>query len=70
MNSKEFYNIIEKIVKEKKITYMDAIIWYCDENEIDLSTIRPIVSKNLKSKISIEAQDLNFLPKQGKLPGV
>lgn len=70
MNSKEFYNIIEKIVKEKKITYMDAIIWYCDENEIDLSTIKPIVSKNLKSKISIEAQDLNFLPKQGKLPGV
>jgi hypothetical protein len=70
MNSKEFYNTIEKIVKEKKITYMDAIIWYCDENEIDLSTIKPIVSKNLKSKISIEAQDLNFLPKQGKLPGV
>ena len=56
MNSKEFYNTIEKIVKEKKITYMDAIIWYCDENEIDLSIIKPIVSKNLKSKISIEGK--------------
>jgi len=68
MNSKEFYNTIEKIVKEKKITYMDAVIWYCEQNDIDLATVGPLISKNLKSKISIEAQDLNFLPKQGKLP--
>lgn len=68
MNSKEFYNIIENIVKEKRISYMDAIVWYCDNNDIDTGTVGPLISKNLKSKLRIEAQDLNYLPKTGKLP--
>jgi len=68
MNSKEFYNIIEGIVKEKRITYMDAVVWYCEKNDIDTGTVGPLISKNLKSKIEIEAQDLNYLPKTGKLP--
>jgi len=68
MNSKEFYNIIEGIVKEKRISYMDAVLWYCDENEIDTANVGPLISKNLKSKIEIEAQELNWLPKTGKLP--
>jgi|TARA_R110000823_G_C15826043_1_gene489779 hypothetical protein len=68
MNSKEFYQTIEGVVKEKKISYMDAVVWYCDENDIDTATVGPLVSKNLKDKISIEAQTLNWLPKTGKLP--
>ena len=32
MNSKEFSLKIESIVKEKKISHMDAVVWYCDEN--------------------------------------
>ena len=36
MNSKEFSLIIEGVVKDKRpITYMDAIIWYCEENKIE-----------------------------------
>jgi hypothetical protein len=70
MNSKEFYNIIESIVKEKRITYMDAVIWYCDKNDIDTANVGSLISKNLKSKIEIEAQELNYFPKTGKLPGV
>ena len=68
MNSKEFYQTIEGVVKEKKISYMDAVVWYCDENDIDTATVGPLVSKNLKDKISIEAQTLNWLPTTGKLP--
>tara|TARA_R110002126_G_scaffold265389_1_gene408559 strand:- start:123 stop:332 length:210 start_codon:yes stop_codon:yes gene_type:complete len=68
MNSKEFYQTIEGVVKEKKISYMDAVVWYCNENDIDTATVGPLVSKNLKDKISIEAQTLNWLPKTGKLP--
>jgi len=68
MNSKEFYQTIEGVVREKKISYMDAVVWYCNENDIDTATVGPLVSKNLKDKISIEAQTLNWLPKTGKLP--
>ena len=50
MNSKEFSLKIEAVVKEKKITYMDAVINYCEENDIDISTVSPLVNKSLKEK--------------------
>ena len=70
MNSKEFSLKIEGIVKEKKITYMDAVILYCEENEIDTSTVAPLVSKSLKEKIQVEATNLKMLkiPRCGVLP--
>ena len=46
MNSKEFSLKIESIVKEKRISYMDAVILYCEENDIDLETAKPLVSKS------------------------
>ncbi len=69
MNSKEFSLEIEKIVQSKKgITYMDAVLKYCEDNEIDPSTVAPMINKTLKDKITIEAQNLNYLPKTGQLP--
>ena len=69
MNSKEFSLEIQKIVKEKRdLTYMDAVIWYCEQNDIEISTVNPLISKTLKQKIELEAQKLNFLPKTGVLP--
>jgi hypothetical protein len=69
MNSKEFSLQIEKIVQEKKgMSYMDAILKYCDENDIDPSTVAPMLTKALKDKITIEAQNLNYIPKTGQLP--
>ena len=69
MNSKEFSLEIEKIVQDKKgISYMDAILKYCEENELDPGTVAPMITKTLKDKITIEAQNLNYLPKTGQLP--
>jgi hypothetical protein len=70
MNSKEFSLEIEKIVKEKRISYMDAVLWYCEQNDIDPGTVSSLVSKSLKEKIKVEAVDLRLLntPKGGVLP--
>jgi len=70
MNSKEFSLKIEEIVREKRISYMDAVVWYCDNNDIDTSTVGPMINKSLKEKIKIEAQERNMVkfPKSGKLP--
>ena len=69
MNSKEFSLEIEKIVQTKKgISHMDAVLKYCEDNEIDPGTVAPLISKTLKDKITIEAQNLNYLPKTGQLP--
>jgi len=71
MNSKEFSLMIEGIVKEKRpITYMDAIVWYCEENKIEIETVTRLISKNLKEKIKAEALDANLLKekKTARLP--
>ena len=70
MTSKEFSLKIENIVKEKKISHMDAVVWYCDQNGLDTSQVSSLISKSLKEKIQLEATNLRMLkiPKCGQLP--
>ena len=71
MNSKEFSLIIEGVVKDKKpITYMDAILWYCEQNQIEVESVGRLISKSLKEKIQVEASKANLIkiPETGKLP--
>ena len=65
----KFALIIENMVKEKKIGYMDAILEYCMKHEIDPSNTKSMINKTLKEKVAYEAQNLNMLKeKVAKLP--
>ena len=71
MNSKEFSLIIEGVVKDKRpITYMDAIIWYCEQNQIEVESVGRLISKALKEKIQVEASKANLIKVEqtGNLP--
>ena len=65
---KTFCMNIENIVKEKKISHMDAVLWYCEKEGLELEGISPLISKALKEKIENNARELNFLPKTAQLP--
>ena len=71
MNSKEFSLIIEGVVRDKKpITYMDAILWYCEDQKLEVESVGRLISKALKEKIQVEASKANLIkiPETGKLP--
>ena len=69
MNAKQFSFKIEEIKRNNgDMTYMDAILHYCDENKIDPAEVGKYISKSLKEKITIEAQGLNLIEKGGTLP--
>jgi len=71
MNSKEFSLIIEGVVKDKRpISYMDAILWYCEQNQIEVESVGRLISKALKEKIQVEASRANLIKVEqtGKLP--
>ena len=69
MNSKEFSLIIEDIVKKhKELSYVDAIVKYCEENNIEIETTARLITKQLKEKIQHQSQQLNLL--KGGKPGV
>ena len=66
--AKSFSLQIEEIVKEKNITHMDAVLWYCEKDGLEPDGLGSLISKGLKEKIEANARDLNFLPKQAQLP--
>lgn len=66
----EFSLYIEQIVKDKKLSYMDAVLEYCKENYLEPADIAKLVNKSLKEKIALDMQELNYLPKTAKLDDV
>lgn len=70
-SSQTFSEEIEKIVKENKdMKYIDAIVFFCEENNVDIESIPKLLSKPLKERLKCEAIDLNLLKKtsRAKLP--
>ena len=62
MNSKEFSLIIEGVVKDlRPISYLDAIVHYCEKEKIEIETVSRLISKSLKEKIQAEAINANLL---------
>ena len=47
---------------------MDAVLWYCQKEGLEIEGISPLISKALREKIEADARELNFLPRQAKLP--
>jgi len=63
----EFSLYIEQIVRDKRITYMDAVLEYCKENYLEPDDIASLINKSLKDKIEMDFRELNYLPKQAQL---
>lgn len=68
--SKNLLNEIEKVVVEKKLTYIEAVVYYCEETGLEVEVAGTLIKNNpkLKALIQEEAEDLHYLPKTGKLP--
>jgi len=66
----KFAEDIEQLVLTTKMNYIDAIVQYCEDNEIELESVGKLVNKPLKEKIKFVATELNYMKKtsKGKLP--
>jgi len=69
-SASDFVLEIEMIVKEKHCEYMDAIMIYCERNNMEVETVADIIKHNsiLKAKLQIEAESLNMMKKISRLP--
>lgn len=67
----EFIVEIETIVKNKGVEYLDAVLLYCESHNIEVEMVASIIKQNsfLKSKIQIEAENLNMVKRtSARLP--
>ena len=70
VSKEKFAEEIESFVLRTQMNYIDAIVEYCEINNIEVDTIGKMISKPLKEKIKYDATELNFLKRttRAKLP--
>ena len=63
-------NIETLVLENKEMNYIDAIVHFCEQNNIDIESVPKLISKPLKEKIKCDAQELNFMKRtsRAKLP--
>ena len=69
IDTKAFSMKIEKLVMEKNIPYMEAVVHYCEKNNIEVETAAKLINNKIKQMIGLEASDLNMMKEKiNKLP--
>ena len=67
MNRAKFSKMIEVEVREKKLTWIDAVVEVCEMTNMEPEDVKKFISPVIKEKIEAEAMKLNYLPKQNEL---
>ena len=70
LTPQKFAMEIEKIVANDELNYIDAILHYCETNNIEVESITKLISKPLKERLKWDATRLNFMKatSRAKLP--
>jgi len=69
-NSFFFVEEIEKICSTKNVEYIDAVVMWCEKNNLEVEVVAGWIKKDpvMKSKIQAEAENLNVLKRGARLP--
>ena len=60
---------LDKMVRDKKITYMEAILKYTNDVDCEIEMVAKMLNKQIKDKIEAEAYELNMMKdRSSKLP--
>ena len=52
---------IEMVASDLKVSYMDAIVWYCEKHELEIETAAKMINTKIKETIAMEASKLNLM---------
>ena len=68
MTQSKFTALVENRVKDSSglINYIEAVTSICEELEIDVTTVKKLISKPLKDKIQWDAARLNYIKRTSK----
>ena len=68
LSKQKFTRMIEDTVARTKLSYIDAIVHICEQNQMEIEDVKKYISDPIKEKIEGEAKRLNFLPRGNELP--
>jgi hypothetical protein len=66
----DFIKDIDLLVNDFQLDYIDAVVYYCEKNNIEIETAASLVksSSKIKAKIQLAAEEKNYMTKSAKLP--
>ena len=60
---------LDAMVRDKKISYMEAILKYIDDVDCEIEMVAKMLNRSIKDKIEAEAYGLNMMKdRSSKLP--
>lgn len=57
----KFLEAITAVKIEKDISYLDAVIWYCEYNDLEISVASDLTNSTLKGYLEKDASSLKLL---------
>jgi len=65
-----FVEEVEKLCREKNIEYIDAVVFWCEKNNLEIEQAAYWIKKDptMRAKIQAEAENLNILKRGARLP--
>lgn len=65
-----FTQQIEYLCEDKRMEYIDAVVYWCEVNGVEVEYAANMIKRNqvLKLKIQKEAENLNYVKKTARLP--
>lgn len=70
LKNSSFVDEVEKLCRDKNIEYIDAIVFWCQKNNLEIETAAYWIKKDpvMRSKVQLEAENLNILKRGARLP--
>jgi hypothetical protein len=68
LDQTKFQLQIEEIVVTNRLSYLDAVVYYCQKNELEPEEVTKLITSNLKDKIKVNAMDEGLIKREARLP--
>ena len=66
LDQNKFTTDIEQLVLTTELNYIEALVSYCEENNIEFESVGKLIAKPLKDKLKADATELNYLKRTSK----
>lgn len=65
-----FSQEVRKICQEKSMEYIDAVVYWCEQNKVEVEYAAALIKKDpvMYYDVQTEAENLNYLKKTARLP--
>lgn len=64
-----FSREVNQLVEQKKFTYIDAVLFVCENRGLNPENVADLIGANIRDKLRQEGENLHLLSKSKKLPG-